>query len=397
MGSLGRHAGARRATGQPDDVVLSREKERLALCINSFSTAPGGVVAPLVDVGRGDRDEDYAGKDLKGAVVLGDADAGRLWRRAVARRARSASFRRRCRSTSTPIRPAQRRPRRATSGTSCSGAACPYDEAAQGLRVQGVAARGVARCARRSLAAPAASPVTVRVTVASTFSTQADAHAGRRNSRRDASGRAHRPRGARAGAGRERQRQRRRDAGRAGRRDGERDQGEEDSARRRARSRFSCSTRSAAAGAGCRTHPDDAKQVKYMFSLDMTGEDVAKTGGSFLVERWPDPGAVWERPWDPHTEWGRGNVRAESLKGDLINDLHLAVCARVAARDGVGGEDAIRTRAAAITPCSAAGHPVAAQLAFHRSLLPHELRHARQDQPGGNEERRRSRSAPVPG
>ena len=37
-----------------------------------------------------------------------------------------------------------------------------------------------------------------------------------------------------------------------------------------------------------------------MFSLDMTGEDVAKTGGSFLVERYPDPGAVWERPWDPH-------------------------------------------------------------------------------------------------
>ena len=62
-------------------------------------------------------------------------------------------------------------------------------------------------------------------------------------------------------------------------------------------------------------HPDDAKQVKYMFSLDMTGEDVAKTGGSFLVERYPDPGAVWDRPWDPHSEWGRGNVRAESAQG----------------------------------------------------------------------------------
>ena len=42
-----------------------------------------------------------------------------------------------------------------------------------------------------------------------------------------------------------------------------------------------------------------------MFSLDMTGEDVRKTGGSFLIERYPDPGAVWDRPWDPHTEWGR--------------------------------------------------------------------------------------------
>ena len=67
--------------------------------------------------------------------------------------------------------------------------------------------------------------------------------------------------------------------------------------------------------------------------MDMTGEDVSKTGGSFLIERWPDPGAVWERPWDPHSEWGSGNVRAQTLKGDLINDLHLAICERVAARD----------------------------------------------------------------
>jgi Zn-dependent M28 family amino/carboxypeptidase len=79
-------------------------------------------------------------------------------------------------------------------------------------------------------------------------------------------------------------------------------------------------------------HKDLAPGVRYMMSMDMTGEDVAKTGGSFLIERWPDPGAVFERPWDPHSEWGSGNVRAQSLKGDLINDLHLAVCERVAAR-----------------------------------------------------------------
>ncbi len=81
-------------------------------------------------------------------------------------------------------------------------------------------------------------------------------------------------------------------------------------------------------------HAEEAKRVRYMISMDMTGEDVAKTGGSFLVERWPDPGAVWDRPWDPHSEWGRGNVRAEQLKGDLINDVHLAVCERVARKTG---------------------------------------------------------------
>ena len=32
-------------------------------------------------------------------------------------------------------------------------------------------------------------------------------------------------------------------------------------------------------------HPEEAKQVQYMFSMDMTGEDVTKTGGTFLIER----------------------------------------------------------------------------------------------------------------
>jgi Zn-dependent M28 family amino/carboxypeptidase len=79
---------------------------------------------------------------------------------------------------------------------------------------------------------------------------------------------------------------------------------------------------------------DQAKGVKWMFSLDMTGEDVAKTGGSFLVERWPDPGAVYDRTWDPHSEWGRSEIDPATLKGDLINDLHLAICRRVAPRTG---------------------------------------------------------------
>jgi aminopeptidase YwaD len=81
-------------------------------------------------------------------------------------------------------------------------------------------------------------------------------------------------------------------------------------------------------------HPEAVKDVRYMFSMDMTGEDVKKTGGTFLIERWPDPGAVWERPWDPHSEWGRGNVRADQVKGDLINDLHRSICERVAAKTG---------------------------------------------------------------
>jgi Zn-dependent M28 family amino/carboxypeptidase len=73
---------------------------------------------------------------------------------------------------------------------------------------------------------------------------------------------------------------------------------------------------------------DRAKNVQYMFSLDMTGEDTAKTGGTFLIEKQPDPTAVWARPSDPHSEWGASKVSAESLKGSLLNDLHLAVSLR---------------------------------------------------------------------
>ena len=76
-----RHRGCRRVGGS-EEVVLSKDKERLALCINSFSTGAGGVSARLVDVGAG-KDADYAAKDVKGAVVLGDQESGALWRRAV--------------------------------------------------------------------------------------------------------------------------------------------------------------------------------------------------------------------------------------------------------------------------------------------------------------------------
>jgi Zn-dependent M28 family amino/carboxypeptidase len=74
--------------------------------------------------------------------------------------------------------------------------------------------------------------------------------------------------------------------------------------------------------------------VQYMIALDMTGEDTAKTGGTFLIEKQPDPSAVWERPSDPHTEWGGGGVKAESLRGSLLNDLHLAICERRARDTG---------------------------------------------------------------
>ena len=73
--------------GGSEAPLLSRERDRVSLAINSFSTPPGGITGASVDVGAGAA-SDYAGKDLKGAVVLGDAPLGRLWQEAVKRRRR---------------------------------------------------------------------------------------------------------------------------------------------------------------------------------------------------------------------------------------------------------------------------------------------------------------------
>ena len=56
--------------------------------------------------------------------------------------------------------------------------------------------------------------------------------------------------------------------------------------------------------------PARARRVVAMMSLDMTGEDTSKTGGTFLIEKGPDPTAFWDRPSDPHSEWGRGKSTA---------------------------------------------------------------------------------------
>jgi aminopeptidase YwaD len=71
-----------------------------------------------------------------------------------------------------------------------------------------------------------------------------------------------------------------------------------------------------------------------MMSLDMTGEDTAKTGGTFLIEKSPDPSAVWPRPSDPHSDWGAGVVAGELVRGHFLNALHLAVCLRRARDSG---------------------------------------------------------------
>lgn len=80
--------------------------------------------------------------------------------------------------------------------------------------------------------------------------------------------------------------------------------------------------------------PDAFRRVSAAFVLDMVGQDTRKTGGTFLIEKTPDPSAIWTRPPDAHSEWGASKVSAESLRGWFLNDLLLHACQLRAAATG---------------------------------------------------------------
>lgn len=68
-----------------------------------------------------------------------------------------------------------------------------------------------------------------------------------------------------------------------------------------------------------------AKGIKWGMSLDMVGEDTEKTGGTFLIEKMPDPGAIWVRGVEKHSEWGGRPLTKEQLKPHYFNDLVISV------------------------------------------------------------------------
>ena len=69
-----------------------------------------------------------------------------------------------------------------------------------------------------------------------------------------------------------------------------------------------------------------AKNILWGMSLDMVGEDTKKTGGSFLIEKMPDPSAIWTRGTDKHSEWGAGNTKEKDLFPHYYNDLIMKIC-----------------------------------------------------------------------
>lgn len=77
-----------------------------------------------------------------------------------------------------------------------------------------------------------------------------------------------------------------------------------------------------------------AKGIKWGMSLDMVGEDTQKTGGTFLIEKMPDPSAVWTRGDEKHTEWGGRPLPESAIVPHYFNDFMLSRCLDQAATNG---------------------------------------------------------------
>jgi len=65
--------------------------------------------------------------------------------------------------------------------------------------------------------------------------------------------------------------------------------------------------------------------IKWGISLDMVGENTDVTGGTFLIEKMPDPSAIWTRGKDKHTEWGGRPLKEEDMKPHYLNDFIIGV------------------------------------------------------------------------
>jgi aminopeptidase YwaD len=67
-----------------------------------------------------------------------------------------------------------------------------------------------------------------------------------------------------------------------------------------------------------------ANGILFGMSLDMVGEDTKKTGGTFLIEKMPDPSAIWTRGDDHHTEWGGSVLTEDQMTPHFYNDFVIS-------------------------------------------------------------------------
>lgn len=296
--------------------LLTYASNRNMVAINSWGTAPEGVEAEVVDVGAG-TPADFEGKDVRGRIVFGETSVGRLFAEAVQKRGAAGVLAYRIPGFNHP----EDHP------DIISFSSIPQDADARGWGL--LLSRRAHDTLKERLAR---GPVRVRVTVdarvydaeertlvAEIHGSQApdqrfvfSAHVQEPGANDNASGVGALSEIARVLA--------------AGVADGTFDPartvtmlwGNEISSTRRY------------------MQEDEARArgVLWGLSLDMVGEDTEKTGGTFLIEKMPDPSAVWTRGDDHHTEWGGEPLSEDRLTPHYFNDFVLHRCRDRAAETG---------------------------------------------------------------
>ncbi|WP_245588100.1 M28 family peptidase [Algoriphagus terrigena] len=67
-----------------------------------------------------------------------------------------------------------------------------------------------------------------------------------------------------------------------------------------------------------------AAEINWGISLDMVGENTDVTGGTFLIEKMPDPSAIWTRGEEKHSEWGGEPMTIDQMKPHYLNDFIIS-------------------------------------------------------------------------
>ena len=288
--------------------ILSFAKNRNMLAINSWSTPRGGVEAEVVAVGAG-RPEDFQGKDVSGKIVYGEAGLGRLFREAVVNRGAIGVL--------GYAMPAYTRPEVNTS--SIQFGEIPLDSTRMPWGI--FLSYGARESLRKSLAT---GPVRARVETRTRIypseeltliaeirgSTAPDerfvysAHVQEPGANDNASGVGTLAEIAR-GLGQLVQ------------------QGSWSPERTIT---FIWGDEINATARFLQENPNRTRGVRWGMSLDMVGENTQLTGGTFLIEKMPDPSAVWTRGDDHHTEWGGEVMSVDQLTPHYFNDFVLNRC-----------------------------------------------------------------------
>jgi hypothetical protein len=324
--------------GQPSP-ILRYATNRHMLGMYSVSTPKGGVEAELTDVGRGAAG-DFARTDVAGKIVMGDGSLRALWSEAVRKRGALGVL--------AYSMPAYTKPQ--VHRTSIQFTGIPYDSAHPGWGIplsyaareslRAALARGTVRVKAELVTRLYASEELTLVAEVRGGSVPAErfvfsAHVQEPGANDNASGVGTLAEMARVTAG----------LVRSGAQDPARTitflWGEEISST----ARFLKDDSARTAG------------VRWGMSLDMVGEDTRKTGGTFLIEKMPDPSAVWTRGEDHHTEWGGSPMTVAQLTPHYLNDF-VRTGAWTRPRAPGGSWEPIRTRAAATTrPSLRRGNP----------------------------------------